>query len=140
MPIQFDTETIRLITIFENLSGATVKDCLIDSENNLVYFIVEENQAKFVIGKNGFKIKNIEKILKKRIRVFEFSNDLEKFVKNLIPKALDIRIIETENGKVVIVRVDKTERPTIIGRNGRNLKIFRKFLERNHKVKNLIIK
>ncbi|OYT42520.1 MAG: transcription elongation factor NusA [Candidatus Aenigmarchaeota archaeon ex4484_224] len=140
MTIQFDTETIRLITLFENLSGATVKDCIIDNENNLVYFVVGENQAKFVIGKNGFKIKNIERILKKRIRIFEFSDDVQKFVKNLIPKALEIKIVENQNEKVIIVKVDKTERPSIIGRNGRNLKILRKLLERNHKIKNLIIR
>ena len=140
MTIQFDTETIRLITLFENLSGATVKDCIVDNENNLVYFVVGENQAKFVIGKNGFKIKNIERILKKRIRIFEFSDDVQKFVKNLIPKALEIKIVENQNEKVIIVKVDKTERPSIIGRNGRNLKILRKLLERNHKIKNLIIR
>ncbi|MCD6371657.1 MAG: NusA-like transcription termination signal-binding factor [Candidatus Aenigmarchaeota archaeon] len=137
---EFDTETIRLINIFENLTKANVVDCLLDKENNIAYFVVEENQAGIAIGKNGFKIKQLEKLISKKIKVFEYSTDLEKFVKNLIPKVLEFKLVEEDKKRTVIVRVDKTERPVIIGREGRNLKIYKKLLLRNHKVNELIIR
>ena len=137
---EFDTETIRLINIFENLTKANVVDCLLDKESNIAYFVVEENQAGIAIGKNGFKIKQLEKLISKKIKVFEYSTDLEKFVKNLIPKVLEFKLVEEDKKRTVIVRVDKTERPVIIGREGRNLKIYKKLLLRNHKVNELIIR
>lgn len=136
----FDTETIRVINLFENLTQSNVVDCIIDSENNTVYFVVEENQAGIAIGKNGFKIKQLEKVINKKIKVFEFSKELEKFVKNLIPKSLEIKVSEENGKKIVYVKVDKIDRPVIIGRNKRNLKIYKKLLTRNHKVDDLIIR
>ncbi len=139
MKIEFDTETIRLINLFENLTQTNIKDCLIDRSTNTVYFVVEENEAAMAIGKNGSKIKIIEKLINRRIKVFEYSKDLKKFVKNLIPSAINIEI---QNGEepIVIVNVDKIEKSVVIGRDERNLKIYKKLLERNHKVKNLIIR
>ena len=48
MVIKFDTEMIRLMTLFENLTGVPVKDCLI--EENVVYFLVNEENVGIAIG------------------------------------------------------------------------------------------
>lgn len=140
MVITFDTERIRIIALFENLTNASVKDCLIDHETNTIYFVIDEGKMGFAIGKNGSSIKNAEKILGKNIKVFEFSKNLSEFVKNLIQKVEEIRI-KSENEKITVeVKVDKKFKPMIIGRDGKKLKIFKELLERNHKVSDLIIK
>ena len=51
MPVTLDIETIRLVTLFENMTGAGVKDCLVDAENRIVYFVIDEGQAGKAIGK-----------------------------------------------------------------------------------------
>ncbi len=140
MSLAFDTETIRLMNLFENLSGTVVKDCILDENSNSVFFIVNKNQAKIAIGRNGIKIKNIEKILKRKIKVFEYSEDVKKFVKNIVPNALSVDVVENSGKKIVIIRVDRNDRPIVIGRDGRNLKILKKILNRNHDISEVIIR
>ncbi|MFH8086290.1 MAG: NusA-like transcription termination signal-binding factor [Candidatus Aenigmatarchaeota archaeon] len=140
MSITFNTETIRLITLFENLTGARIKDCLVDKESNTVYFLVEEGMIGIAIGKNGNVVRNAEKLIGKNIKIFEFSKDLKTFVKNLIPQANEIRIKNENNLVKVEIKVDKKEKPLVIGRDEKNLKILKQLFQRNHKVNDLIIR
>lgn len=138
MTMKFDTETIRLMTLFENLTGVHVKDCLFDEST--IYFVVEEKKIGIAIGKNGNNVKNVEGVISKTIKLFEFSNDLSKFVKNLISKAVSVTINNKNDGIVVEVKVDKNDRPMVIGRDGKNLKIFKELLKRSHNVSDLVIR
>lgn len=140
MVLTFDTETIRIIALFENLTNASVRDCLIDHETNTVYFIVDEGKMGVAIGKNGSSIKNAEKIIGKNIKVFEFSKNLITFVKNLIQNIEEVRIKGEGDRTIVEVKVEKRFKSMIIGREGRKLKILKEILERNHKVSDLIIR
>ncbi len=81
--IKLSIEDIGLITTFENVTGASVKDCIVDKEKEKITFIVAEGQAGIAIGKGGINIKRLEEKLKKRIEVLEFSNDPLKFVSNI---------------------------------------------------------
>lgn len=140
MKLTFDTDTIRLITLFENITHAPVKDCLIDNDNNTIYFIIEEGKLGAAIGKNGNNVKHAERVTGKTIKLFEFSSDIASFVKKIIPQATSIRI-KNEEGKVTIeVRVEKKNRPMVIGRGRRNLRIYKKLFKRNHKVDDLSIR
>ena len=140
MPVTLDTETIRLVTFFENLTGAGVKDCLVDKENGVIYFVMNEGDVGKAIGKNGSVIKKTENLIKKDIKVFEFSNDLERFVKNLIPKIISVKL-KTENGKnIVDVWIDKNDKAIVIGRDGKNLKVYKELLERNHNVNGIVVR
>ena len=138
MTVKFDTETIRLITFFENFTGVSVKDCLVG--DNCIYFIVEEGKVGIAIGRNGNSVKNVERMVGKSIKLFEFSNDLNVFVKKLIPQVNEIKVRD-ENGKVIVdIKVEKKNRALVIGRDGRNLKVFKKLLQRTHNVNELIIR
>ena len=138
MSVRFDMETIRLITIFENITGAPVKDCIVTKDT--IYFIIEEGKIGIAIGKNGNSVKNAEKMLDKNIKIFEFSKDLSKFVKKLIHQANMIKIREEDGEVTVEVRVDKNNKGFVIGRDGKNLKLFKEFLRRNYNVSDLVIK
>lgn len=139
MSLTFNTESIRLITLFENLSGTMVKDCIIDSTNNTVYFVIEEGKVGIAIGKNGGCVKNVERLIKKNVKIFEFSGNLSCFIKNLIPQASDIKIKNGE-GTMVEVKVSKKDKAVVIGRDGKNLKLFKELLHRSHGVTELIIR
>ena len=130
----FDTESIRAMNLFENLTGVQVIDCVI--EGNVIYLVVEEGKMGFAIGKNGSIIRRVERALGRPIKIFEHSKELQKFVKNLIPQAQEIKI---QQGRVE-VKVDKTLRPVVIGRDSKNLKILKKILHRNFKVEDLVIR
>lgn len=130
----FNTETIRVMNIFENLTGVSVMDCII--EGGIIYIVVEEGKISLAIGKDGSLIRRVEKVMGKNVKLFEYSSDLLKFVKNLIPQSKNIKI----KGSVIEVRVEKKDRPIVIGRGSKNLKIVKKVLERNFNIKEVIIR
>ncbi len=140
MQLTLDTDTIRLITLFENLTGAGVRDCLVDDDNGIVYFVIDEGQIGKAIGKNGSSVKNTENLIKKDIKVFEFSEDAERFVRNLIPNVNSLRL-KAENGRnVVEIWIDKKDKAGVIGRDGKNLKIYKELLQRNHDINEIKVR
>ena len=140
MPVTLDTETIRLITLFENLTGAGVRDCLIDNENGVVYLVIDEGEVGRAIGKNGSSVKNTEHLIKKNVKIFEFSENVEKFTRNLIPQITSLKLKIEDGRNVVEARVDKRDKPTVIGRDGKNLKIYKELLQRNHDIRGITIR
>lgn len=140
MKLSFDTETIRLMTLFENVTGAPVKDLLLDNDLNAVYIVVDEGKVGVAIGKNGNSVKNAERIIGKTIKLFEFSKDPSSFIKNLIPQAIAIKI-RTENNKTIVeIKVEKKDKAMVIGRDGKNLKLFKEMLQRNHHIDDIIVR
>lgn len=136
----FDTDTLRLMTLFENMTRAPLKDCIVDAENDCVYFVVGEGKAGAAIGKNGSNVKHVESVIKRDVKIFEFSNDLETFVRNIIPQANDVTVKAGEDGATVEIRVDRGSKAIVIGRDGRNIKLFKELLQRNHNVNDLVVR
>jgi len=140
MKLTFDTDTIRIITLFENITHAPVKDCLIDQNTNTIYFVVEEGKIGIAIGKNGSSVKHAERAVGKTIKLFEFSRDLVTFVKKLIPQTTSIKVRNMDGKVTVEIHVEKKNRAMVIGRNGRNLKLYKQLLKRSHKVDDLTVR
>lgn len=128
----FDNDIIRVITAFENITGTEVRDCVC---SEVIYFLVNPGKMALAIGKDGHNIKTAEKMLKKPIKIFEWSEDSEQFIKNLIPSVQKIDI----NGAKVTLAIDTETRGMVIGRKGCNIKVIREFLERNSNIKDLKI-
>ena len=53
MSIKFTANEIRYIALFENMTGAMVKDCIIDDEHGKVTFVVKNGDMGLAIGKGG---------------------------------------------------------------------------------------
>ena len=140
MEITFDTETIRLVTLFESVTKARVKDCFIDGASDAVLFIVEEGQIGLAIGKNGVSVKHVESLIKKNVKIFEFSKDLVTFVKNIIPYATNASVKTSGKEIVVEINVDKKNKAMVIGRDGKNLDLYKKLLNRTHGITDIVVK
>jgi len=128
----FDNDTIRVITAFENITGTEVRDCIC---SEIVYFLVNPGKIAITIGKNGHNIKTAEKMLGKPIKVFEWAEDDREFIKNMVGRVLRIEIKEEK----AIVTINRKDRGSVIGREGCNIKIIRELLIRNSDVKELKI-
>jgi N utilization substance protein A len=102
--IKLSIEDIGLITSFENLTGASVKDCIVNNDRGKITFIVAEGQAGIAIGKGGMNIKKFENKLKKKIEVLEFSEDPIKFVTNIFRpiKLKNAYVAEKSDGTKVL--------------------------------------
>jgi len=139
MTVTLNSEAIRLINFFENITGAKVKDCIVDEESNTIYFLIKEGDIGLAIGKNGSSVKNAEKILKRRIKLIEFSEDIHSFVRNTVPKASDI-LIKNGDKTIVEIRVEKNDKASVIGRDRKRLKIIREILKRNYNIDEICIR
>ncbi|MFC2143025.1 NusA-like transcription termination signal-binding factor [Candidatus Aenigmatarchaeota archaeon] len=138
MKVTLDQKTIQLINIFRNLTGSNIIDCVDEDED--IYFVVAEGQYGLAVGKSGMKIKNAEKVLKKNIKVFEYSTDLETFIKNVIPETNEININDEESGKVIFIKVKQNLKAKVIGKGGKNIKVINEILHRLFDVESLKIK
>lgn len=138
MTITFTTETIRLLTLFENVTNVPVRDCFINGD--VIYYIVEEGKIGLAIGRNGSSIKNVEKAVGRKVKVFEYSSDPKRFVKNLIPQCKEVEVIDQNNKLTVEVKVDKKDRGFVIGRGGEKIKTYKEILKRVHNISDIRVK
>lgn len=112
-------DSINNINLFENLTGAKVKDCI--QEDGKLLFLIEEGNVKRALGKDNSNIQRVSKILKKEIKIVAFSNDVCKFISNLIyPNKADE--IKLEEKVVTVVVTDSAVKGRIFGRSRENLK------------------
>lgn len=122
---------MRYISLFESLTGARVKDCIV---NGTVMFIIHENEMGKAIGKHGSNIKRVENILKKKMKLVEFNKDVSQFVQNLI-YPLKAKEIKEEDGIVTIYGDDRKTKGLLIGRDRHNISFVNDIVKRYFKVK-----
>ncbi len=99
--IKLSVESLRFINLFQSITKATVKDCIVDDDK--VLFVVKEGQAGMAIGRDGVNIKNIQRLIKRRVEVVEFSSDLKRFINNLLRpvRVVDLEPVNRGDGKRV---------------------------------------
>ncbi len=124
--IKYTFDIIQYISIFESLTGAKVKDCVL---NDSILFIVHENEMGKAIGKQGSNIKRVENTLKKKIKLVEFNNDVVQFVQNLI-YPIKAKEIKEEEGIVTVYGEDTKSKGILIGRDRRNLNFINEVVKR----------
>ncbi|MBS3050766.1 MAG: NusA-like transcription termination signal-binding factor [Candidatus Aenigmarchaeota archaeon] len=134
MKVTLDQNTIQSISLFQNLTGSSVVDAI--SEGDEIYFVIAQGQYGSTVGKNGSKIKNAERVFKKSIKVFEYSEGLEEFIKNIIPGVQEFSVKE----KTVFVKIKPNDKAKVIGKGGKNIKIINKFLQRLFDMEELKVK
>jgi N utilization substance protein A len=139
MEIKLDAESLRLITLFENLTRARVKDCL-EEPDRLVY-VVEQDDVGRAIGKQGANLRQLRDILKKDIEVVGWAPEKEKFVANIFHRYQVESIQVEERGETVKIRVkvDARDKGRAIGRDGRNVKMARELAKRHFGVQDIIV-
>ena len=131
--VKYDSDLIKLMMIFESMSGAKIKDCI---ANGKILIIVEENEMGKAIGKNGINIKKFENKLKKKVKLAEFSSDAGQFVRNLAYPA-EISDVRNENGVMTIQGRDANSRAMLIGRERQNLNHLTDIVRRYFDVKEI---
>ncbi|MFX0020072.1 MAG: NusA-like transcription termination signal-binding factor [Promethearchaeota archaeon] len=148
--IRIDRKAMELISLFNNITGAIIKDCLIfqSPENNadVVIFLVKKEDVGKAIGKAGEHVKDLMAKLQKKIDVIPWSDKLEEFIqfilntsKNSI-KVQNIEIRENKNQKkTVIISVRPQDRGKAIGKEGSMIRKIKMLVLRHFEVDNVII-
>lgn len=141
--IRLSLEEMRYISLVQDLTGATIRDCIVDDENNTLIFIVKEGEAGLAIGKNGSNIRKVRAILKKNIEIVEYSSDFDQLVRNIFMPAriASIKKVQAPNsGKITLyVNVHPHDKGIAIGRGGRNVHKAKLILKRYYNIDNIVI-
>ena len=82
--IKLSTDQMRLMSLFQNVTGATARDCIEDEKQDRVIFVVNSGKMGLAIGKSGVHIKSLQNILKRNVELVEFDEDPAKFLSNLL--------------------------------------------------------
>ncbi len=114
----YDAATLNYITLFESLTGAKVKDCIIDEK---FLIIVDKGDMGLAIGKQGANLKRVEAALKRKVRVVEFDENVSQFIRNYI-YPIKVAEVRDEEGIIKIKGNDTKTKGMMIGRERTNLK------------------
>jgi len=148
--IKLDRGSMELISLFNNISGAIIKDCIIfrtpDQQNEVIIFLVKKEDVGKAIGKAGEHVKDLMNKLQKKIDVIPFSDNLNEFIqfifnttKNTI-RVQNIEIKESKNQKkTVIISVAPQDRGKAIGREGSMIRKIKLLVLRHFDADNVII-
>ena len=141
MTLKLNTENIRYINIFEDITGTKVKDCIVDNEMNKIIIVVEQGKIGRAIGKGGSNIKKIKRLLNKNIEIIEYSSDIMEFVTNIMGNICvkNVRILEKNGKKCVYIEVPQKEKGIAIGKRGQRIKKVKMLLRRNQNIDDVVI-
>ncbi len=140
--IRFTNEELKYIALFESLTGASVRDCIIDSQFDRIIFVVKEGEAGLAIGKGGKNIALLEKMTGKKYEIVEFSDDPVQLIKNALKpaKVKEVRLTKKPDGNTIaVVAVDYKDKGMAIGKNGRNAEKLRFLAKRYFQISSVFI-
>lgn len=142
MTVKLDTEGIRCIGIFEQLTGAGVRDCVVDSASNKVILVIKKGDMGLAIGKGGSNINKVKKQLRKDVEVIEHSPDIKEFIENLFrPVAVkSVELQMKDDRSLVYVVVQNKDKGIAIGKGGEKIKKVKLLVRRNQDIDDVIIK
>ena len=143
MSIKFGANEIRFIALFENMTGAMVKDCIIDDDNNKVTFVVKQGDMGLAIGKRGSTVSKVQRAVDRGVEVIEFNEDPEQFIRNILSPAelQSVKISTRKTGeKIATVSTDNTNKRIAIGKNGINIERAKLLANRLHNIDSIFLK
>jgi len=77
--IKLTTEQMRFISLFQNVTKSSARDCLDDEKQDRLIFVVNEGKMGLAIGKGGSNIKSLQNILKRNVELIEYNEEPIKF-------------------------------------------------------------
>jgi len=127
MSIKYDANSLGLMSSFEQLTHSKLKDFFEMGETYV--FVVEPFQLRKALGERGANVKRLKEKLNKRVKIVEYSLDLESFVKNLIYPLKTSSFSYIDN-VITLEGVDTQTKGLLIGRNAQNLRAYEKAVQR----------
>jgi transcription termination/antitermination protein NusA len=140
--IKLTSDELRLMSLFQSITSATARDCILDERMDRVIFIVNKGHMGLAIGKGGSTIKQLQNVVAKKVELVEYSDDASKFISNILNPDLinEIKINERTDGtKQAVVVVDAKKKGVVVGREGRNAEKARILAKRYFQISNVLI-
>lgn len=132
MDIKLTGETLRLMALFEQVTGVTVRDCVEEEDAGRVTFVVPQAGLGKAIGRDAGNLKRLEELTDRSVDIVGFSDDPVVLLKNIFHRVPieSIEVEEGDDGPVAHLKVDPREKGKLIGRGGRNIERARTLVAR----------
>ena len=138
--IKITQDEMKFIQLLQNMTGATIVDCIIDDDT--IIFTVKKGEVGLAVGKGGEKIKRFRSMTNKQVEIYEYLSEAEKFITNALKpaKVKDIRLVDRMEGKkIAMVTVEPKDKGIAIGKNGDNIKKIRFLSKRYFQLDTVVI-
>jgi len=125
-------EARRVIALFEEETGATVRDCVVDGEFDRLLVLVKAGEMGQAIGPGGQNVQRVEDQLDREIKLVEDAPTAEDFVASALAPAAVYNVTISENDSTVAyAEVAEEDRGVAIGTDGRNVAAARTLAARH---------
>ena len=141
--IKLTGEEMSYIALFESVTGAIAKDCIIDDKLGRIVFVVKPGNIGLAVGKQGANVKTLKRMTSKDIELVEYADDLSTFIRHSFApaKVNEVRITDRPDGKkMVVAMIESKDKGIAIGKNGRNAEKTRFLVKRYFNVDNVVIR
>ncbi len=136
--VTYDTENIRAMNMFESITGVEARDVILKEDE--VYFVVPDGKAGMAIGKGGKVVKKVQNKVGREVKIYEYSDNLGKFLNNLVPADLrGVNIEDDGDEKRVEISVSQDNKGRVVGKNGNKIESIREVLQRTHNVDEVVV-
>lgn len=140
--IKLTPDEFSYLSLFQTITTAVARDCVIDDKMERVIFVVNKGQMGMAIGKGGSNIKQLQNVITKKIELVEYSEIPVNFIKNIFNSDMvqDVKISERVEGtKSAVVVVDMKKKGIIVGKDGRNVDKARILAKRYFNISNVLV-
>jgi len=135
MTVRLSDDARQLLTLFEEETEATVRDCVIDEEYDRVIFLVKAGEMGKAIGSGGENVQAVERELDREVKLVEDADTAEDFVANALAPAAVYNVTISENDdRLAYVEVAEADRGAAIGADGKNIDAARTLAARHYDV------
>jgi N utilization substance protein A len=135
MTVRLSDEALQLVSLFEETTDATVRDCVIDEEFDRVIFLVKPGEMGQAIGAGGEYVGAVEEEIGKPIKLVEDADTAADFVANALAPAAVYNVTISENDdRMAYVEVAQEDRGVAIGADGRNIEAARTLADRHYDI------
>lgn len=137
--IRLSTEGIRYIALFEDLTGAAVRDCII--EDDRIIYVIKAGDMGAAIGRNGDHINRVKKVVDKHIDLVEYADVSAEFMKNAFSpiSVKSVNITDKNNKRIAYVEVSNKDKGLAIGKHGTNIDKVKLVAKRHHDIDDVIL-
>ena len=138
--VTIDNRMMENIVLFEKLARTEVKEYL--ENEDMILYIVGEKRIGDIFKQNPDIVSRLREKTSKHILMAEQSRDLLTFVRNILLRfgIKEIYVIWKGGQTEVQVVVEQEDIGKVIGKEGRNIKLFRDAVQRLFNVKNVSVK
>jgi N utilization substance protein A len=140
--IKITENEMKYMQLLQNMTGATVVDCIVNDNEDSIIFTVKKGEVGLAVGKGGEKIKRFRNMTNRRVEIYEYMKEPEKFIRNALKpaKVKDIRLVDRMQGKkIAMVNVESRDKGIAIGKNGSNIKKIRFLANRYFQLDTVVI-